>query len=167
MKKLSFLIILIAFNATLAQAQAASSIEEKLTLKAFLNYEAALQYDEACNNNAPKTRYDFDKKENVLRQGNEQMLASRMGLLFQNRTPNITVDQGVKKLTDISKNSGTHIAKLLKEKGCNSPEGQLAKKSLQLYTTVHPQLIHSMLDKEIIKQGGNITPPKDNTDKKQ
>jgi hypothetical protein len=58
----------------------------------------------------------------------------------------------------VRKKISESIKASLKEKGCDSEDGKKAAKTLTLYSTTHPAIIYSLIDKTILKQGGTITP---------
>lgn len=136
------------------------SIEEQVITNAFINFIVALTYDEICNNTDPKSRYNFDegedKDKNVNLFGNQQLIVARIGGLMHLRSPEKSVEDGIKHLLSVQKKIEGHAEKSFNE-SCSSEEALRAQKTYILYTNAHPAVISSMIDKTIEEKGGTVT----------
>jgi len=136
-----------------------ATIEEIVVMETFVAYQAALAYDEICNNNSAQDRFkNMNKKENIMLIGHEQMLAARAGGLQHIRFPDATVDELVVRLVNGLSKTKEKTENLLKEKGCTSPEANKIKAAYTMFSKSHPAQIFSLIDKKIIRQGGRVTP---------
>lgn len=140
-----------------AQEPQSTSVEEKVLQQSFAGYQAGLAYDEVCNGNDPKSRYDFSKPENVYLMGSQNLLAGRIGGLLRLRFPESTQEELVERMLQTAKAMNQSAASALKEHGCESDAGVSASRSWTLYTKVHPMQISTFIDKAIVDQGGAVT----------
>ena len=138
--------------------QKAASIEEQVLMETFIGYQSALVFDEVCNKNDPKSRYDFEKPENVNLMGNQQMLAARIGGLQHLRFPEASVDDLVKKLVATSAAIESKIAEKVRSDGCESRAGKAAGEAYKLFSQAHPAQVFGLIDKKIVEKGGTVTP---------
>lgn len=153
-----FCIVIIALSLLSAcSKQPPPTIEEQLLFKVFSNYVGGLTYDEVCNGTDPKSRYDFEKKENVFLQDNQRMLAARLGGLWHIRYPQKSVDEGVKHLLSIQKKIEEKAHSVLKEKGCDSEQATTLAKAYKQFRTQPSLILMPSLDREIVKRGGRVT----------
>lgn len=152
-----YLAFVCLFLASCSQKQEPASIEEQVLLKTFTAFTVALKYDEVCNGADPKARFDFNKKENVLILGTEQMLAARLGGLMHLRRPDKPAKDLVDVLVKMRDKVGQEAEAGLKSKTCDSAEAKQTAKALEIYKNTHPSIVFAMIDKEIEKQGGKVT----------
>lgn len=120
---------------------------------AFAGFKSAEIYDEFCNNTNAKERM-----KNISMFGNMQMIVARAGNILKTKNPELNAEEIVERLIDIGSRIEKNVSQILKNKGCESEEAILMKKSYLFYSKTHPGAFFNSLDKEIIKQGGSITP---------
>ena len=135
--------------------------EEAVLSKLFTSYVMGITYDIVCNGNTVKSQYDTSKPESAVLRGNEQVIAMRIGNLWHKTHPSGTVDQGVQFLINNQKKIAAKATAEFKKLGCNTPNAQSAAKAFNLYTHTLPPALNSMIDSEIVKQGGLVTPIED------
>lgn len=151
------LCLVFCVTANFTNAQEKPTIEEEVLMRTFGSYQAALVFDEKCNDVAPKDRFDLSNAKNVNLIGHEQMLAARIGGVQHARFPDAEVDVLVKRLVKAKKIIKDSAYKTLNEKGCESAEAQASKKTLEMFIKAHPSQIFTLANKEIIKRGGTVT----------
>lgn len=142
-----------------SEANDKMTVEEKVMTNAFAGFVSAGTYDSVCGG---KKLSVTDAKKNpafALYMGNRQLFGARMGALWKARHPEGTPEQGLVSLIQTERSIAAKIAATLKEKGCDSAEGQDGKRMFELYSQAHPAKINAMLDQSIVKDGGKVTPP--------
>lgn len=132
--------------------------EEAVLSKLFTSYIMGITYDIVCNGNTVKSQYDTSKPESVVLRGNEQVITMRVGNVWHKTHPSGTVEQGVHFLINNQKKIAAKATAEFKRLGCNTPNAQSAAKAFDLYTHTLPPALNGMIDSEIVKQGGTVTP---------
>lgn len=135
-----------------------ATIEERVVYKIFGNYVMASVYDEMCNNKSLSKLKPSDPVF-VNYFGNMQLLAARVGGLWHVRHPDKSVEDGVQALLTVQKTIADKTRAVLGEKGCKSAEGKDAANAFKLFSTTQPVAIYGMIDGQIKKEGGTVTPP--------
>lgn len=155
-----FVIALVILITSISSAKAAAqlTIEEEIITKAFAALTIAGIYDKICNESKTQ-KADPMTGESVNFYGNMQMLAARMGGLWHIKNPQASVDDGLKFLQTVQKKIEDSVEGTLQKSGCQSAEGDEAKKAFTLITQTHPGVLYNILDKSITDKGGTITPP--------
>ncbi len=153
-----FIFLLPLLSAACSDPKPKSTVEEKVISQAFTGFVLAGVYDRVCNGDK-LAKFDAKNPEHVNFMGNRQMFGARMGLLFKVRNPDAPLKMAVDALLDAEKSIARKAEESLKAKGCDSEAGQAAQKIYTLYTKSHPAQINEFIDKDIIKNGGTVTPP--------
>lgn len=158
MKKIAFSIFLLFFAIPAHANPQNMTVEEQVIMKSFAGYVGGLVYDEVCNGTDPASRYDFEKPQNVMLMGNQQMLAARAGGVWKIRNPGGSVEDGLAFLLSVQERVEQHSKAVLEEKGCESPEAQSLARLYKLYSETHPGAVFAFIDKSIEDAGGTVTP---------
>lgn len=156
-----FLFLVFSYQFYLGEQSKVQSIEEEVISRSFALYQAALVYDDICNGQSSEERYDLEKQENIIRLGNEQILAARFGGVLHLRDPDKNPDEIVAHMIAFSKNVKAITTEKLEHHGCDSDAGQAGEKVWKFYTTTPPWHTSAMMDDEIEKNGGTVTSVKD------
>lgn len=159
MKAVALLFLGAALTVLAGCSQPAPTVEEKILMKGFASYVAALTFDEVCNGTDPKARYDFKQKNHLMLMGNQQMLVARIGGLWYLRHRKKSINEGVAHLFAVQRRLEAKTKKIWKLEGCDSEKAQAAAKAYRLYSETSPAVVMALIDRTIKKEGGTVTPP--------
>ena len=133
------------------------TIEETVIMETFVKYSTVAAYDRICMKSEMMNANMSDpRKVNYI--GNMQFLSARAGGLIQLRNPNLSIMDNAKRLLVLKKDTEKKMEDTLKEDGCDSQKAKYAARLFELFTTAHPAQVYSLVNKEIIKRGGTVTP---------
>lgn len=158
MKYFLITLVILLTHTSSAKAAAKLTVEEEIVTRAFAALTIAGIYDKICNESQTQ-KADPMTSESVNFYGNMQMLAARMGGLWHVKNPQAPVDDGLKFLQTVQKKIEDSVEDKLQKSGCQSADGDEAKKAFTLITQTHPGVLYNILDKSITDKGGTITPP--------
>lgn len=155
MRLLTLLLTLCLLIPSTARAEA--NIEEKVFTGTFAAFYAAEAFDDYCNKASPTSRNEMSNKENVRWHGNMKMLIATIAKLQMIKNEGLTLDMALNHLRKSASIIKGRAIKLFEEKGCDSKEALQAGKALALYRNSTPEVTHEIIEREIRKQGGEVT----------